>query len=72
MESTYIILIITTFIVMLNYIRILRKRVEVWKNDATRLRHDAKLARHFVQGVMLHIALLEEALKNAKKDKQEK
>ena len=56
MESTYLILIITTFIVLLNYIRVLRNRTKQLQNKLV-------LADRYIASQTFHIIVLEGTLK---------
>lgn len=56
MESAYPVLIITTFIVMLNCIRVLRNRTKQLQNKLV-------LADHYIASQTFHIIVLEETLK---------
>ena len=56
MESTYPILIITTFIVMLNYIRVLRNRIKY-------LQKRLASADRYIASQTFHIIVLEGTLK---------
>ena len=56
MESTYLILIITTLIVLLNYIRVLRNRIKY-------LQERLASADRYIVGQTFHIIVLEGTLK---------
>ena len=55
MESAYPVLIITTFIVMLNYIRVLRNRTKQLQNKLV-------LADRYIASQTFHIIVLEGAI----------